>query len=235
VIQALATMSRPGELVGHERSLYWTEPDAGEVRRLHRQGGRIVTLASDQQAPAHLGVGDAGVFWATRSFEIVRAHADSAGGVVLAHFGTPITGLVVDGLDVLVALQSGELWRVPGAGGQTVRLLRAQQLSHGFVSDGTRLYWIDDKEGALKSASKSGSMIERVTSASTGPTCLALTREEIIWSEADAGTIQCIAKQGSWASTAIAAELPVPGELAVAGSWIAWINRADGSVMALRR
>jgi hypothetical protein len=214
--------------------VYWSEIERGEIRRLGKHDGEIVTLATGELMPTCLAVGDAGVFWATRRHQVMGAVDPGAAVRQVAQFNDPVTGLAVDGDDLLVALASGEMWRVTLDGVARQLFLTGQCFSRGFVVDSRRIYWIDDQAGAiLSSAKRSGGSVLRLAEAPAGEGFLALTSDALVWSDADARNIHFLRRDGSHLVAASA--LPAPAEVAACGEWIAWINRGDGSVMAVRQ
>jgi len=233
LMSVLAHLVRPDDLVADKRFVYWTESDAGVVRCLAKRGGDVTDLARGQKQPMRLAVGAAGVFWATRRLEVVRAADAPDAPTAIARFDSEVTGLAVDGDDLLVALDAGELWRVAVNGVARQMYLAGQCFARGFVVDDRRLYWIDDEAGVIKSIGKhGGSPPRRLAEAPAGDGFLVVTADELLWTDADARNIRRLRKDGS--RSIAAAGLSVPAEIAAAGEWIAWINRGDGSVMALR-
>jgi hypothetical protein len=233
LMNVLAPALRPDMLVADGDHIYWSELERGEIKRLAKQGGDVETLATGELLPTCLAVGDAGVYWATRRHQIMGVRAPGQAPRRIAELGAAATGLAVDGDDLLVALATGEMWRVTLDGVARQLFLTGQCFSRGFVVDARRVYWIDEEAGAVQSfAKRGGGSVRRLADAPAREGFLALTSEALVWSDADARSVQVLQRDG--AHVVAASALPAPTELAACGDWIAWINRGDSSVMAVR-
>jgi hypothetical protein len=233
VVRVLTTLVQPDELAVDDLAIYWTESQAGAVKRMSKRGGDVITLARAVPQPTCLALGPAGIFWATRNHDVVRAADGDGPTSVVAHFDSQVTGLRVDGNDLLIALDAGELWRV-SLNGLSRQLYQTRQcFSRGFVQDSKRVYWIDDLAGAILCVGKRGGKARRLADAPGGEGHLAVNADGLVWSDAEASTLMRLGRDGEVGIAA--AGLAGPAEVAIVGEWIVWINRADGSVMTLRQ
>ncbi len=95
-----AETARPGALVAHDGSLYWTAiGDAGAVRSCPMTGpcDGGVALADNEAAPFALTVDGAGAYWTSRVAGTVRAAARTGGAVrVIASSQEDPYGIAVD-------------------------------------------------------------------------------------------------------------------------------------------
>jgi hypothetical protein len=217
-----ARMGRPGELVADGRSLCWSEPDVGAIRRLE-PGAEAVTVAVEQELPTHLVVGERGLAWVTRRNDVIRA--GGARGELVRHFEAPVAGLAAAGDELIVALASGSLWRL-ARNGAAKRLLAGRGFER-VVTDGRRVSWIDTVSDAL-CATDGGEVVE-LAPVTPGSADLIVAGDALVWCERRAirrwrpdGRVETLAVQQA-----------EPALLAAHQGSLAWVNRQDGALLTM--
>ncbi len=234
VVTVLATTHRATLLTGDEAFLYWTELEANKVRRVSKLGHSAATLGSERPAPRQLAVGAGGALVWTAGAYVLRARVDGRGNDELAHLDAPATGLVIDGGDALVSVDSGALWCIPMHVGAAPKRLTSACFTHGLVTDGVHVYWLDTAGATISRAARAGGVAQVIASVPSGRGFVTLSADHVIWTDNEAGLIRRLAKTGGAVET-LASAMPLPAEVAAFEGWVAWVNRGDGSVVALRR
>ncbi len=230
----LATGEKPTQLVGNKDHLFWADAGDGWIRRVDKNGANQVKLAYSASSVLTLAVNDDGTaVWATRGQDLVRSSPSDELGVVLRHFDSTATGLIIDGKTVFVSLFSGEMWRASLDSSEVGQLFAHEHFNLGFVSDGVRLYWIDNYAGTIRTGNLAGGEAHTVANATRGIGFLALSDDHVVWTDHAARMVRRAHKSGTVATETLSAEHGQPMAIATFEGWIAWVNQTHGSILLM--
>ncbi len=234
-VSVLVSATEPSHLTADEAHLYWSDSADGWIRRVDKLGQGSTKLGHAGAEVTHLAVNaDGVVLWATSAVEVFRSDATLENGAMLHRFDHPVTGLVAHNADVLVSLTSGEMWRLPLAGGDPQLLFAHESFDHGFVSDGQQLFWIDTTASSIRAGNIAGHESHQIVAALPDAiTSLAVSYRYVLWTDPAAGAIRRAFKSGTGPVETLATHLSDPADIAALDFWAAWVNRTDGTVMAL--
>jgi hypothetical protein len=115
----LATVDNPSALVLDGAWVYWTEPSLGTVRKVSKNGGDTLTLASGQAGPAGLVLDSEGnAYWANQNGgTIVRLGVDGQLTTLASGENAP-TLVATDGATVYFGGGANAIRKVPASGGE---------------------------------------------------------------------------------------------------------------------
>ena len=147
---ALASnLPMPWRIALDATSVYWTEPDAGRVRKVPLGGGDPTTLASGLQEPTAIAVDGADAYWTdAQSGSVSRVPIGGGAPETLATLTTEVLSVEAVAVDSTAvyftnyarARFGGGLWMAPKSGGAASRLVSCDQ-GLGTALDSRAVYW----------------------------------------------------------------------------------------------
>jgi len=134
--------------------VFWTVPNAGEVRYSSPNIPSVQTVANGQGEPSFVKADSQYVFWTATTDGAVRRASKPSGSVTSVATGQQSPyALAQDGSQLYWASKgSGGLWRGPKTGGTPVKLADSLTNVLCIEVDSTHVYWIDS--GGLKRVPK---------------------------------------------------------------------------------
>lgn len=151
------TAGWPGGFTMDAMFLYWTDPGEGTVKRRPLDGSEKETvLATGQTDPTEMAVGGSWVCWLSEG-QVHRASKDGSGTETTFGMGMP-RRLAADSQNAYwIDGESGELRRMPLAGGEIVTLAAGVRDPLYLAVDDTSVYWLGpwtEHQAALKKLRK---------------------------------------------------------------------------------
>jgi hypothetical protein len=205
-----------GALAQDDDALYWVDrgtdvPDpskhVGKLWRLSKSGGLPTALTKDLAWPKGLAVDDTHAYWASFTEGRILRLAKSGSGSLdtLADGQSTPRALALDKTDVYFLNGTGEVRRVPKAGGASVTLVSGQQHPLRIAVDAAHVYWLTGgtteqgavrRDGSLMRCGKDGSHRVVLAGGLQEPGALALDDESVFWVDRAEGLVFRIEKDG---------------------------------------
>jgi sugar lactone lactonase YvrE len=230
--------NNPCSIVVDGANVYWLDAaSAGTVMTVPTSGGTPVKLADSRGWPSHLAIRDGVIYWTNQTAGTVSRMPEAGGTpTVLADKQAAAVAIDVDATTLVWSSvgQSAIRFLTLAPLGSVLTLADDQDTAVSLrVKDGYA-YWTNDESGEVRRAPLAGG--PPVTLAiSSGSYGLALDDRDVYFTDDGAGTVWRVPQTGGGA-TLIADDQQLPGEIAVDGQNVYWVNAVvDGVVMKLAK
>jgi hypothetical protein len=216
-------------------AVLWTVLGEG-VKRVPKNGGMVEDVATDQDAWS-VAVDEERIYWSSYTLMqdetatgALRA-VSKAGGDPVELAAGPAKDIALDSENIywvteVIAGESGQIWRMPKAGGTPIMTGVTQGLIYSFFVKGVSLYVVDDR--GLVRMPVTGGPVEEIDSAS-GP---ASAVGEELWYQRGQELVRRPIEGGPATSVAWISEGYISG---IAGAWdqVYWGNFNVGTIDTL--
>lgn len=145
--------------------------------------------------------------------------------VALATGERGVTAIAVDDAFVYWSKNDGSIKRVSLDGGPATTLVSGQSLPKNIALDGTHVFWTTG-DNLIRTASKEGDLPVTLVTEPRDLKDLVVDASSLYWSAEDR-TVKRALKVEESSPEPLAADLPGPGALALAGSDVFWTNAGD--------
>jgi sugar lactone lactonase YvrE len=219
-------------------NVYWLNAaSAGSVMTVPASGGTPLKLADSTGQPWKLAIRDGVIYWTSQTAGTVSMMPE-AGGIptILAISQATPVAIDVDATTLVwSSVGQSEIRSLTLAPLGTVATLADDQeaASSLRLKDGIA-YWTNDETGEVRRAALAGGAPVTLAT-SSGSYGLALDDRDVYFTEDGAGAIWRVPRAGG-AATLLAEDQQTPGEIAVDGQNVYWLNSVvDGAVMMLAK
>lgn len=191
----LPVASAPYGITLDDTNVYWTEqgatPGTGRIMQAKKDGTSQVVIATAQDTPRGIAVGNGEIYWGWYSANGGMFKAPIGGGTVttLLPLAPAVLEIVVDSTYIWWTREPDDIQRMPVAGlpdGGVEDLLSANPLSNGLTKDDVNIFWCNQQDGYIK---KGDHDLGNETPLQTGdvPWGVAVDATNLYWTEQGSG------------------------------------------------
>jgi hypothetical protein len=228
--------SSPTYLAVDATNVYWANHvPGGQVMKARLAGGPPTVIADMQDSPFAVAVDSSNVYFTGLTTALVSVPIDG-GATILLQGGTNSSlrrVIIATGAAYWTNATAGLVWTVgldAGVdGGGSSTLVTGQSTPAGIVSDVASLYWVNQGDGTVRSATQHGGSLTTLATGAGGPDFLDVDATHVYWTATAGGEVRSVPKTGG-PSTLLASQQSSPCGVAVDAANVYWANQGDGTI-----
>jgi sugar lactone lactonase YvrE len=230
--------NRPCSIVVDGPNVYWVNAaSAGAIMTVTAAGGTPVKLADITGQPWKLAIRAGVIYWTSQTAGSVSKMPEAGGipTILAINQGTPVA-IDVDATTLVWSSVGQSAIRSLALAplGAVTTLAEDQEAASSLRVQAGVAYWTNDETGEVRRAALAGGAPVTLAT-SSGSYGLALDDRDVYFTDDGAGTIWRVPQAGGDA-TLLAEGQQLPGEIAVDGLNVYWVNTVvDGAVMKLAK